>query len=222
MMLCISFKLVTYTRSVQQVSSHVVWKIEVFIEEDTKYKKCCTSGNVSVFDSRSIGTSHSSPNHHQLPCCIFQNLITEISSLSKVILVLRKARSSRASNLGCNWSEPTGWFDVSQKKPAWDVMWVCCRDEAANHQLPMAETFWIIWGVSMEGYSSLMQNLMWIHFSTCSVILNALATHHTYFNSIYHPHWLVQWSHHCSACTFQSTLLGWQVTMTPCKPFLLY
>ena len=30
-----------YTRSVQKVSSHVIWKIETFIEEDTRYKKHC-------------------------------------------------------------------------------------------------------------------------------------------------------------------------------------
>ena len=32
-------------RSVQKVSSHVLWKIETFIEEDTKYKKHCTEDN---------------------------------------------------------------------------------------------------------------------------------------------------------------------------------
>ena len=29
-------------RSVQKVSSHVIWKIETFIEEDTRFKKHCT------------------------------------------------------------------------------------------------------------------------------------------------------------------------------------
>ena len=31
-----------YMRSVQKVSSHVLSKIETFIEEDTRYKKHCT------------------------------------------------------------------------------------------------------------------------------------------------------------------------------------
>ena len=45
----------------------------------------------------------------------------------------------------------------------------------------------------------LMQNLMHICCSTPSVILNATATQYTCsLNGIYHPHWLVQWSHHCS------------------------
>ena len=77
--------------------------------------------------------------------------------------------------------------------------WVCCHDEASNHQWPVAAAFWIIWIVSVEECSSLTQNLMQIHCSTCSVILNAMATQYTCsLNGVYHPHWLVQWSHHCS------------------------
>ena len=75
---------------------------------------------------------------------------------------------------------------------------VCCCDEAANHQLPIAVPFWIIWIVSMEECSSLRQNLMQIHCSTCSVILNVMVTQYTCsLNGICCPHWLVQWSHHC-------------------------
>ena len=47
---------------------------------------------------------------------------------------------------------------------------VHCHGEAANHQLPIAAAFWIIWMVSMEECTSLRQNLMQIHCSTCSVI----------------------------------------------------
>ena len=35
----------TYMRSVQKVSSNVMWKIETFIEEDTRNKKHCTKDN---------------------------------------------------------------------------------------------------------------------------------------------------------------------------------
>ena len=76
--------------------------------------------------------------------------------------------------------------------------WACFHDEAANHQLPIAATFWTIWIVSIEECSSLMHNLMRICCSTCSVILNVTATQYTCsFNSVYCPHWLVQWNHHC-------------------------
>ena len=74
-----------------------------------------------------------------------------------------------------------------------------CHDEAANHQLPIAAAFWIIQIVSTEECLSLMQNLMHILCSTRSVILHAMATQDTCsLNGIYLPHWLVQWSHHCS------------------------
>ena len=80
--------------------------------------------------------------------------------------------------------------------------WVHCHNEASNHQLPIAVALWIILIVSMEESSSLMQNLMQICGSTYSVILNVTATQYTCsLRGIYCPHWLVQWSHHCS-CTF--------------------
>ena len=59
-----------YMKSVQKVSSHIIWKIETFIEEDTRYKKQCVHGTMiplSPLQSRHLGTSHNSPNHHQLP-----------------------------------------------------------------------------------------------------------------------------------------------------------
>ena len=55
--------------------------------------------------------------------------------------------------------------------------WALPRDEAANHPLPIAAAFWIIQIVSVEKCSSLMQNLMQIHCSTCSAILHATAAH---------------------------------------------
>ena len=77
--------------------------------------------------------------------------------------------------------------------------WTRCHDEAANHQLPIAVASWVIQIVSAYESSSLMQYLMQIHCSTSSVILNGMAIQYTYsINRIYHPHWLVQWSRHCS------------------------
>ena len=55
----------------------------------------------------------------------------------------------------------------------------CCRDEAANHQLPIAVAFWIIHIVAEEEYWSLMQTLRQIHCSTHSDILNVTATQYT-------------------------------------------
>ena len=116
---------------------------------------------------------------------------SEISSLSKVILVVGKARNHRMSNLGYREAESPEWFDVSPKNSAGDKMhkWAHCHDEAANQQLPIGVAFWIIQIAFVEECSSLTQNLMQIHRSIHSVILNAMATHYTcLLNSIYLPH----------------------------------
>ena len=117
-----------------------------------------------------------------------------------------------APNLGCRGTESPGWSDILPKISAWDMMheWVCYCDEAANHQLPIAVVFWIIQIVSVEKCSSLMQNLMHIPCCTHSVILNAMATQYTCsLQGTYCPHWLVQWSRHCShMCNSSALSLG--------------
>ena len=119
-------------------------------------------------------------------------------------VVLGKARSHRVPTLGCSGAESPMWFGVFPKNSAGDVMHehMCCCDEAADHQLPIVAVFWVIRIVSMEECSSLMENLMQICCSTPSAILNAMATQYMCsLNDVcHHPHWLVQWSHHCS-CT---------------------
>ena len=61
-----------------------------------------------------------------------------------------------------------------------------------------AKAFWIIQIVSVEECSRLAQILMQIHCSTRLVVLNVTATQYTCsLNAVYHPHWLVWWSH-CS------------------------
>ena len=142
-----------------EVYSHVTRKIEAFIEEDTRYKKHCTQNNDTSV-SFTVGTMRP---HTVLPVPLllvktWQNpllespsaapwyfpeshWLSEISSFSKVILVLGKARSHRAPNLGCRRLSHLGDFMLPQKYSAWDVMneWVhFIHDEAANHQLPIA------------------------------------------------------------------------------------
>ena len=70
-----------------------------------------------------------------------------------------KARSRSVLNLGCRGAESPGWFNVSPKNSAGDVMHepARCCDEPANHPLPTAVAFWIIWIVSSEKCSRLMQ-----------------------------------------------------------------
>ena len=74
----------------------------------------------------------------------------------------------------------------------------CVSYKAGNRHWPYA-VFWINWIVLAKECSRLMQNSMQIRCSISSVIFNAMATQYTCsLNGNYHPHWLVQWSHHCS------------------------
>ena len=117
-----------------------------------------------------------------------------------MILVLGKNQSHRAPNLDYSRDESPGWFDVSPKSTR-DMMHERshCPDEVANHQLPRAAAFWIMWIASVEECSSLTQNLMQIHCSTRSVILNQMTPQYTCsLSGVYLPHLLVLWSRHCS------------------------
>ena len=103
-------------------------------------------------------------------------------------------------NLGSRGAESPGRFNVWPKNSAWDMVHeqARCRDEAANHELPITAAFESC-DISTEEHSSLTQNLMQICCSIHSVILNTMATQYTCsLNGIYCPHWLVQWSRHCS------------------------
>ena len=110
----------------------------------------------------------------------------------KVILVLGKAISHVVPNLGSREHWVTWVIWCYAKNSPWDEI-----DEAANDWLPLVAAFWIIWIVSMEECSNLMQNFMQICLFPHSVILNVMVTQYTCsFNGVYSPHWLVQWSHH--------------------------
>ena len=103
-------------------------------------------------------------------------------------------------NLGCRGAESLGWFDVLPKNSAQDMIHkqehYC--DKAANQQLPTAVDFWIVQIASLEECSNLTQNLMQMHCSTQSVYSMYTCS----LKDGYLPHWLGQWSHHCSLmCT---------------------
>ena len=156
--------------------------------------------HLSPLQSRHLGTSHNSPDHYQLPHLFFLNLTNGLRSLpfQRWFQFLEKPESQGIkSGLQGDWVTWVIWCFT--KKLCMKLSHKPCPNEAAKHQLPIAVAFWIIQIVSVEECSSLVQNLMHIHCSTCSVILNAMATQYTCsFNGIYRLHWLVQWSHHCS------------------------
>ena len=123
---------------------------------------------------------------------------------------------------GVQGANSRGWFHVLPKNSAQDVMHeqARCHDEATNHQLPMAVAFWIIWIVSVEECSSFTQNFMQFCCSTCSVILNAMATQYTCsLSGVYRPHCLLQWSRHCS-CMSLSLAARLHQCFTNCSHYI--
>ena len=151
-------------RSFQKVSSHLIWKMETFIEEDTGYRIHCTQDNDTTVPFK-VGTlgphtvlpvatscSINFPKSHQQ---------SEISSLSKMISVLGKAKSRRAPIWAVEGLNHLGDLMFHQKNSARDVIheWTC-HDKAANHQLPVAAALWMVWIVFVEECPSLTQNLM--------------------------------------------------------------
>ena len=138
--------------------------------------------HLSPLQSKHLGTSHSSPNHHYCPI-IFSRISSTVWNLFpfKGDFSFGKSQKSQGAKSGLWQSWVTWVIWCFAKNSAWDMMheWVCCRDEAANHQLPIAVAFWITWIVSAEECSSLTQNLMQICSSTRSVTLIVTATQYT-------------------------------------------
>ena len=171
----------TYTTSFQKVSSYVLWKRDIYWRR-YKIQKTLYTGQwcLGPLQSRHL-TQFSQLPSAALVCFPESHQQSEISSFSKVILLLRKARGCRAPNLGCRGAESPGWFDVLPKNSAQDMMhgWACCCDEAANHQLPIASAFWITWIVSMEECSSAefdTESLLYLlhHFDCCGHTVHML------------------------------------------------
>ena len=92
---------VCYTRSVQKISRHVMWKIETFIEEDTRniIHRKMTPQYTPKYECWDLTQFFQSPSAAPSYFCD-SHQCSEIFSLSKVTLVLGKARSLRAPNLG--------------------------------------------------------------------------------------------------------------------------
>ena len=129
-----------------------------------------------------------------------------------VILVLGKARSHRVPNLGCRGLSPLEdlmfWENTLHEmwgmSGAWAgaLSWWSC-------QSPTAHSCGLLNHPSgfREECSSLMQNLIQIHWSTQSFWMTA--TQYTCsLNNTYWPHWLVQWRCHCS-CLCVPVLSSW-------------
>ena len=133
--------------------------------------------HLSPLPSRYLGTSHSSPSCHQLPCHIFLNLIDGLKSLpfQRWFWKSQKSQGTKAGSSGglshlgnlmfCQklCMRPDAWVGV--------LLWWSCQSPFA-HSCSLLN----LQIVSAEEYSSLMQNLMRVRYSTHPVILNVTAT----------------------------------------------
>ena len=99
------------------------------------------------------------------------------------------------SGLQEGWVTWVIWCFIKKLHKIW-----CMSGYIVIMKLPVTSCdLWIIWIVSTEECSRLMQNWMHICSPTSSVILNVMATQYTWLlNGIYHSHWLIQRSCPCS------------------------
>ena len=112
-------------RCVRKVSSHTLWKIDTFIEKDTRFKKQCIEDNEASVPFK-VGTLGP---HTVLPISISSPIIVSWISLMvwnlfhfKGDFIITQARSHRAPNLGCRGTDSPESFDVLQKTSAREVI----------------------------------------------------------------------------------------------------
>ena len=141
-----SEKLPTW-RSVQKVSRHVILKNRDIYWRRYKTQESLYIGQwcLTTLQSRHTGTSNTSPNHHQLPYCVFVNFIYGLKSLpfQRWFQFWEKPEVTGCQIWAAGRADSPGWFDVLPEKSAKDMMHeqAHCHNEAANHQLPIAEAF---------------------------------------------------------------------------------
>ena len=130
-------------RSVKKVSSYIIWKNKDIYWKRYKMQETLYIGQW-LLSSPSKWEPWDLTQFSQLPLAALSyfpesHWLSEIFSLSKVILVLGKDRSCRAPDLGCRGTESPGWFDVSPKKlcmrcDAWAgaLWWWSCQSPVAT------------------------------------------------------------------------------------------
>ena len=146
--------------------------------------------HLSLLQSRHLGTSHSSPNRHQLPRRTFLNLTDGLKSLSFQRWFWFWEKPAVTGHLiwaveGLNHLDDLMFHQKTLRRDAWagTLLWQSC-----HHQLPIAAAFWVIQIVAIEECFSLTQDLMQIYCSVHSVILNVRATQYTRsLNGVYRP-----------------------------------
>ena len=148
---------------------------------------------LSPLQSRHLGTSHSSPNCHQLPV-VFSWILLKVWSLFpfKGDFSFGKSQKLQGTKSGLWWGL-SHLGDLMFRKKTLHETWCVSGCVVMNLPVTSCPFLWPSESSiqSMEECSSLMQNLMQTHCSTRSVILNATATPYTCsLNGVYCPHWV--------------------------------
>ena len=122
---------------------------------------------------------------------------SEVSSLSKVISVLRKARSHRAPNLGCRGLSHLGDLIFHQKTlhETWHMSRCVVVVKVPITSCPQLQP--------LSHPNSFCRGMFKLNAKFSADLLLYSLSHfecdgHTGHTLTQRPHWLVQWSHHCS------------------------
>ena len=174
---------------------------------------CMGQWHLSSLQSRHLGT------HTVLPITISYPIIFSWISLTvwnlfpfKGDFSFGKSQKSQGAKYGLygGWVTWMIWCflkNLFTRCDAWAsvlLSWWSWQSPVA-HSCSLLNHLESFWGEMFK----LNANLKQIHCSTDSFILNVMATQYTCsLNGIYHPHWLLQWSHHCS-CRFIPVHYPW-------------
>ena len=129
-----------YTNSVLKISSHVIWKVETFIEEDTRNLVHRTMTAQSPSKSAPWDFTQFSQSPSAAPMYFPEShWWSKISYLSKGIWVLGKVRSRRVPSLGCTGTCVAWVICCFAKKLctrcdpwAGTLSWWCCPPPGAH------------------------------------------------------------------------------------------
>ena len=156
---------------------------------------------LSPLQSKHLGTSHNSPNHHQLPCCIFLNPADNLKSVpfQRYFYFWEKPEIAGCQIWAVEGLSHLGDLMFHQK--------LCTRFDACTGvlsqwscQSPIAHSCSLL-----NHPNSFCRRMLTLSTKSNadslldSLILNVTATQYTCsLNGIYDPQWPVQWSCHCS------------------------
>ena len=113
----------------RKVPSHVVWKIETVIEEDTKKHHKWEMTSHSLLQSRHLGTSTVLPTAISCPVVFFWIIDWNLFPFAGDY---RFGKSQKLQ--GCTGAESPGWFDVSPNDAWMSVLsWRICQSPPFAH-----------------------------------------------------------------------------------------